>query len=71
MLKFRLALTTKILIPIIAISFFALPFVVRPNGLSGIYALCVLMGVAAFIMLPVALELAGSFIFKSEERRDD
>ena len=48
-----------------------MPFVVRPDGLAGIYTLCVLMGVAAFIMLPVALELAGQFRFDGAREEAD
>lgn len=79
---FRLALASKILVPIMSvlphpasfvatdsnrrsgISFFALIWAVKPEGLPGLYILAVLMGVSSFIMLPVALELSAEVVFK-------
>lgn len=58
-LRFRLALATKVLVPIIGLCFLAFVWVVRPgSNLGAIYFLSTLIGISAFSMLPVALELA-------------
>ena len=52
------------------ISFFALIWAVKPEGLPGLYILAVLMGVSSFIMLPVELELSAEVVFKVAGRDD-
>jgi len=54
----HLAITTKILVPILGVAWLSLIWAVKPNNLGGLYAICALIGVASVTMLPVSLELA-------------
>ncbi|KAJ7703249.1 major facilitator superfamily domain-containing protein [Mycena rosella] len=54
----HLAITTKILVPILGGAWLSLIWAVKPHNTGGLYAICALIGVASITMLPVALELA-------------
>ncbi|KAJ7084336.1 major facilitator superfamily domain-containing protein [Mycena belliarum] len=54
----HLAITTKILVPILGGAWLSFIWAVKPNNEGGLYAICVLIGVASVTMLPVSLELA-------------
>ncbi|KAJ7188327.1 major facilitator superfamily domain-containing protein [Mycena filopes] len=54
----HLAITTKFLVPVLAVSWLSLVWAVKPNNTAGLYAICALIGVASVTMLPVSLELA-------------
>jgi len=54
----HLAITTKLLVPILAAAWLSLIWAVKPNNTGGLYAICALIGVTSVTMLPVSLELA-------------
>ncbi|KAJ6586871.1 major facilitator superfamily domain-containing protein [Mycena vulgaris] len=54
----HLAITTKILVPILAVAWLSLIWAVKPHNTGGLYAICALIGVTSVTMLPIALELA-------------
>ncbi|KAK7057238.1 MFS general substrate transporter [Favolaschia claudopus] len=54
----HLAITSKVLVPIIAVAWLSCIWAVKPHNVGAIYALCAIIGVASVTMLPVALELA-------------
>ncbi|KAF7315391.1 MFS general substrate transporter [Mycena indigotica] len=54
----HLAITAKILVPILAVAWLSLIWAVRPHNLAALYAICAIIGVTSVTMLPVALELA-------------
>jgi FLVCR family MFS transporter 7 len=54
----HLAITTKILVPVLAAAWLSLIWAVTPNNTGGLYAICALIGVTSVTMLPVSLELA-------------
>ncbi|KAJ7925250.1 hypothetical protein B0H13DRAFT_2573314 [Mycena leptocephala] len=54
----HLAITTKILVPVLAAAWLSLVWAVKPNNTGALYAVCVLIGVSSVTMLPVSLELA-------------
>ncbi|CAE6494797.1 unnamed protein product [Rhizoctonia solani] len=57
-LTHHLALAAKILVPLLAASYVALIWDVRANNFSGLYVVMVVIGVASFTLLPVALEIS-------------
>ncbi|KAG8742725.1 hypothetical protein FRC10_000999 [Ceratobasidium sp. 414] len=65
-LTHHLALAAKVLIPILAGSYIGLIWDVRANNDAGIYVLMVVIGVASFTLLPVALEI-GCEVTRSAE----
>ncbi|KAJ7132801.1 major facilitator superfamily domain-containing protein [Mycena crocata] len=54
----HLAMTTKLLVPVLAAAWLSLIWAVKPNNTGGLYAISALIGVASITMLPVSLELA-------------
>jgi len=56
-LTHHLALSARVLIPVLAAAWIGLIFAVAPNDYAGIYVVIVLIGICSFILLPVALEL--------------
>ncbi|KAJ6609864.1 major facilitator superfamily domain-containing protein [Mycena sp. CBHHK59/15] len=54
----HLAITTKILVPVLAAGWLSLIWAVKPHNTAGLYAIMALIGVTAVTMLPVSLELA-------------
>ncbi|KAL0956303.1 hypothetical protein HGRIS_002460 [Hohenbuehelia grisea] len=53
----HLAVTTKIMVPIIAGSWLSLIWAVKPNNTGGLFAIMAIIGICAVTMLPVGLEL--------------
>ncbi|KAJ6499353.1 major facilitator superfamily domain-containing protein [Mycena sanguinolenta] len=54
----HLAITAKVLVPILGVAWLVFIWVVRPNNAGAVYALCAIVGIASVTMLPVGLELA-------------
>ncbi|KAF7351184.1 MFS general substrate transporter [Mycena sanguinolenta] len=54
----HLAITSKVLVPILGVAWVAFIWIVKPNNTAALYALCAIVGVASVTMLPVGLELA-------------
>ncbi|KAF7298232.1 MFS general substrate transporter [Mycena chlorophos] len=54
----HLAITAKVLVPILAVVWLSLIWAVKPNNTGALYALCAIIGITSVTMLPVALELA-------------
>jgi len=54
----HLALTGKILVPIVGITWLAMIWAVRPNNTATLFALMAINGACSIVMLPVSLELA-------------
>jgi hypothetical protein len=54
----HLAITSKVLVPILGVAWFVFIWVVRPHNAAAIYALCAIVGISSVTMLPVGLELA-------------
>ncbi|KAJ7783079.1 major facilitator superfamily domain-containing protein [Mycena metata] len=54
----HLAITTKILVPVLAGAWLSLIWAVKPANTAGLYAICALIGITSVTMLPVSLELA-------------
>ncbi|KAF8608614.1 MFS general substrate transporter [Ceratobasidium sp. AG-I] len=65
-LTHHLALAAKILIPILAAAYIALIWDVRANNDVGLYVVMVIIGVASFTLLPIALEI-GCEVTRSAE----
>ncbi|KAG8728668.1 hypothetical protein FRC11_010468 [Ceratobasidium sp. 423] len=65
-LTHHLALATKILVPLLAASYIALIWDVRANNYAGLYVVMVVIGVASFTLLPIALEI-GCEVTRSAE----
>ncbi|TCD60820.1 hypothetical protein EIP91_009489 [Steccherinum ochraceum] len=57
-LTHHLALTAKILCPIVAASWLSMIWAVRPHNVGALYALMAIIGGSSLTLLPVALELA-------------
>ncbi|KAF8756923.1 MFS general substrate transporter [Rhizoctonia solani] len=56
-LTHHLALASKVLVPLLAASYIALIWDVRVNNYAGLYVVMVVIGVASFTLLPIALEI--------------
>jgi len=56
-LTHHLGITTRILCPILAAGWLATVWVIKPNNTGALFAVLVIIGVTAVIMLPVGLEL--------------
>lgn len=54
----KLALTTKILVPCVAVAWLSLIWAAKPNNEAGLFVVMTLIGICSVTMLPVALELA-------------
>ncbi|KAF8212680.1 hypothetical protein K438DRAFT_1957299 [Mycena galopus ATCC 62051] len=54
----HLAITAKVLVPILSVAWLVFIWIVKPHNAAVIYVLCVIVGVASVTMLPVSLELA-------------
>ncbi|CAE6508631.1 unnamed protein product [Rhizoctonia solani] len=65
-LTHHLALAAKILVPLLAASYIALIWDVRANNYAGLYVVMVVIGVASFTLLPIALEI-GCEVTRSAE----
>ncbi|QRV79125.1 major facilitator superfamily transporter [Ceratobasidium sp. AG-Ba] len=65
-LTHHLGLASKVLVPVLAGSYIGLIWDVRANNDAGIYVLMVVIGVASFTLLPVALEI-GCEVTRSAE----
>lgn len=53
----HLAMTTKILVPMVCGAWLSLIWAVKPGDIGGLYAVMVIIGVCSITMLPVGLEL--------------
>ncbi|KAJ7593895.1 MFS general substrate transporter [Mycena floridula] len=53
----HLAITAKILVPIVAIAWTSLIWAVKPDNTAGLFVIMALIGVSSLTMLPVGLEL--------------
>ncbi|KAG6902749.1 hypothetical protein C0995_011897 [Termitomyces sp. Mi166 len=53
----HLALTSKILVPIVGVAWLSLIWAVKPHNLGGLFAIMTIIGVCSVTMLPVGLEL--------------
>ncbi|KAF9519223.1 hypothetical protein BS47DRAFT_1375143 [Hydnum rufescens UP504] len=53
----HLALTAKIIVPVLSVAWLSLIWDVRPNNYGGLYPVFVVLGVGSFVLLPVALEI--------------
>ncbi|KAF9464950.1 major facilitator superfamily domain-containing protein [Collybia nuda] len=53
----HLALTAKILVPILAGAWLSLIWAVKPNNTGGLFAIMALIGICSVVILPVGLEL--------------
>lgn len=53
----HLAITSKILVPIISVGWLGLIWAAKPNNTAGLFALLAIIGVCSITMLPVGLEL--------------
>ncbi|KAF8706151.1 MFS general substrate transporter, partial [Rhizoctonia solani] len=65
-LTHHLALASKVLVPVLAASYIALIWDVRANNYAGLYVVMVIIGVASFTLLPIALEI-GCEVTRSAE----
>ncbi|CEL60833.1 Major facilitator superfamily domain-containing protein 7 OS=Homo sapiens GN=MFSD7 PE=2 SV=1 [Rhizoctonia solani AG-1 IB] len=65
-LTHHLALASKILVPLLAACYIALIWDVRANNYAGLYVVMVVIGVASFTLLPIALEI-GCEVTRSAE----
>ncbi|ELU42626.1 MFS_1 domain-containing protein [Rhizoctonia solani AG-1 IA] len=65
-LTHHLALASKVLVPLLAASYIALIWDVRVNNYAGLYVVMVVIGVASFTLLPIALEI-GCEVTRSAE----
>ncbi|EDR11851.1 uncharacterized protein LACBIDRAFT_313717 [Laccaria bicolor S238N-H82] len=54
----HLAVTSKVLVPIVGVGWLALIWAVKPHNIGGLFAIMTLIGVSSVTMLPVSLELA-------------
>ncbi|KAJ3570015.1 hypothetical protein NP233_g4678 [Leucocoprinus birnbaumii] len=54
----KLALTSKILVPCVAVSWLSLIWATKPNNEAGLFVVMTIIGVCSITMLPVGLELA-------------
>jgi len=55
---YRLALTAKIMVPIVGAGWLSLIWAVKPHNIAGLFVIMTLIGVCSVTMLPVGLELA-------------
>ncbi|KAG6866771.1 hypothetical protein C0991_011430 [Blastosporella zonata] len=53
----HLALSAKILVPIVGAAWLSLIWAVKPNNLGGLFAVMTIIGVCSVTMLPIGLEL--------------
>ncbi|KAG6885921.1 hypothetical protein C0993_007939 [Termitomyces sp. T159_Od127] len=53
----HLAITSKILVPIVGAAWLSLIWAVKPHNMGGLYAVMTIIGVCSLTMLPVGLEL--------------
>ncbi|GAA94199.1 uncharacterized protein L969DRAFT_93581 [Mixia osmundae IAM 14324] len=56
--QLHLGLAARVLTPILGVGFLSFIFVVKRDNQAGIYFVSVVVGVAAFVLLPTALELS-------------